>query len=320
MFQRIARLSVYATIFTMFVIACAARADEPKTSNSGNAKSPGAARAPAANAGPALKNKRRVVPVRFGSAKDLAAVLEKHFQGEAEFQVVPEGANNNLLVAATAAVYDEVLETVAELDRSPQKVIVDVLMADVVSKHDAAPGEEAAGKGVDSRDFTGPIDDVIARLEKLGKQRGVVNFQHMRLESLEDREGTFQDGQQKPFINGFTANATTGLASPLLQQRAVGTIITVTPRVVDVNKVLLKLVVRTDRMGSPEDGIHLADGVDGPLIASEVATMNLTGTLTVPIGQAVIINQVQTDSKSKRTRTRIIIAARIAKEPPQAEK
>jgi hypothetical protein len=34
----------------------------------------------------------------------------------------------------------------------------------------------------------------------------------------------------------------------------------------------------------------------------------------------VVINQVQTDAKSKRTRTRVMIAARIAKDAPQPEK
>jgi type II secretory pathway component GspD/PulD (secretin) len=296
-------------VLAVLLGTCLAWADEP-----------GATSGPKPKETAAAKNKRRVVPVRYGSAKELAAALEKFFQGEAEIQAAPDPANNSLLIAATPGVFDEVVATLAQLDRQPQKVIVDVLMAEVVSPHETAAGKTAPEKELSDRDFSGPIEQVTARLEVLDKEKRIANFKQMRVETLENRQGQSQVGEQKPMVNGFHMQGTTGTAVPTFTPRQVGAILQVTPRVVEGNKVLLELVFRNDRIETPEDGIHLADGIDGPLIAGEALNASLTATLTVPVGQAVVVNRVQVDGKSKRTQTRIIVAARIAPESPPSEK
>ena len=298
-----------ALILGVVVGACLARADEPGTASGPKPKETATA-----------KNKRRVVPVRYGSAKELAAALEKYFQGEAEIQAAPDPANNSLLIASTPGVFDEVVAAVAQLDRQPQKVIIDVLMAEVVSPHETAAGKSASEKELTDRDFAGPIEQVTARLEALDKEKRIANFKQMRVETLENRQGQTQVGEQKPMVNGFTMQGTNRTAVPTVSPRQVGAVLQVTPRVVEGNKVLLELVFRNDRVETPEDGLHLADGIDGPIIVGEVVSANLTATLTVPVGQAVVVNRVQADGKSKRTQTRIIVAARIAAESPPSGK
>jgi type II secretory pathway component GspD/PulD (secretin) len=277
----------------------------------------------AAQGKPALgvKNKRAVVPVRSGSAKELAAVLSRHFQGEAEIQAAPEPAKDSLLIAALPNVFDEVVATLAQLDHSPHKVTIDVLMVDVMSPHDAAAGKASSDKELSERDFTGPIEQVTSRLEALGKEKRIADFKQLRVETLENRQGQTQAGEEKKLVNGFVIQGTAGVAVPTMTPRQIGAILQVTPRVIDGNKVLLELVFRNDRLGAPEDGIHLANGIDGPIIASEVVTANVIATPVVPVGQAVVVSRVQVDGKAKRTQTWIIVAARIAAEssPPGKE-
>lgn len=296
-------------------------ADEPKPAASSQPKVAQTAEPSQAKAARAPLSKRLTYAVQYGSPKDLAAVLELHFQGEAEFQSLPEPANQSLLIAATPAVFDEVVKTLALLDRPPQKLIVDVVIVDVQLPREAdAAKEAAAAKGLDDRQFAGPIEQVATKLEALSKQNILAYYRQMRVELLENREGSVQVGEETPRINGYQPTGASGLAIPTVQQRAVGTIITVTPRVVDANKVLLDLTLRDDRLGLPEDGTQMALGADGPIISPDVFTTHLKATLTVPVGQAVIANRVETDVRSKRSRRHIIIGARIAEPPAQPAK
>jgi len=308
---------VYGAALALLAAVQSAYADEPNAA--GEAKTT-ASDQPAPNAPSVNRSKRRVVTLRYASAKDLAAVLQKHFQGEAEIQAAPEPARNSLLIAATPAAFDEVIETLFELDRPSKKVIVDVLMFDELTKRDSGAAQEAAEKVIDERELAGPIEKVLAVLETLSQQKKISNVRQMRVETLENQSGQFQSGEEKPRITGFIMNATTKAASPTLQNRSVGTIITVTPRVVEANQVLLELAFRNDRLDSPEDGIQLAKGENGPLIASEVVNANLQARLAVPVGQAALVGRMQSEVKSKQTKTRILVAARIAEETPPLEK
>src|SRR5947208_2353182 len=82
----------------------------------------------------AAKNRRIAYVVQHGVAKDLAAVLSKHFQGAAEVQVLPASASNCLLINAPAAVFDEVIKLLAQFDRRPLTIAVEVLVAEVRAK------------------------------------------------------------------------------------------------------------------------------------------------------------------------------------------
>jgi hypothetical protein len=94
----------------------------------------------------------------------------------------------------------------------------------------------------------------------------------------------------------------------------VGTIVQVTPRIIDPKHVLLDLTFRIDRIETPDDPLTLGKGPDGPIIATEVVSANLMARLTVPVGKAVVASRMQVDGKSKRTQNRVIIAARISEE------
>src|SRR5262245_35675311 len=82
------------------------------------------------------KPKRTVYAVKNGSAKELATVLGRFFKGEAEIQAVTEGGANVLLINAAPAVFDELMTTLAQLDRRPRAVAVDVWLVDLVPHKD----------------------------------------------------------------------------------------------------------------------------------------------------------------------------------------
>jgi type II secretory pathway component GspD/PulD (secretin) len=272
----------------------AARADEPTSP---------ATQAP--------KSRRLVIPLRYGSAKELAAVLQKHFQGEAEIQAAPEPVKNSLLVAASGAVYDDVVATVALLDVPQRKVIIDVATFDIVSANEAVAAAKAAEPPLTDRDFTGPVEDVWKQLDAFGKQKRIANLKQMRVETVEGQLGTFQMGEEKPRINGITPTGVPGTVTPQFQQRAVGSILQVTPRIVDSRRVSLDLTFRQDRIEIPDEPLQLGTGPDGPILATEVVTCNLMARLTVPVGQAVLASRVQAESRAKRSQNRVIISARI---------
>src|SRR5438067_1284024 len=82
------------------------------------------------------KEKRFVYQVKHGSARELAQALAKFFHNEAVIQPVVEGGANALLINAAPSVADEVMATLALLDRKPQSVVVDVWILEVVPKKD----------------------------------------------------------------------------------------------------------------------------------------------------------------------------------------
>jgi type II secretory pathway component GspD/PulD (secretin) len=307
---------VFGTALAALVAVHSGHSEEPKAADEVKSLAPdkpAATKAPAAN-----RSKRRVVALRYGSAKELAAVLEKHFQGEAEIQAAPEPAANSLLISAKPDVFDEVMETLTQLDCPSKKVIVDVLMFDVETDSGPEAGKQSVDKEkqLDERDLAGPIEKVLDRLENLHQQKKISNLRQLRVETLDNRQGQLQSGEEKPRINGFNMNATTKVASPIVQNRVMGTNVSVTPRVVDTDHVSLELVFRNDRFGSPEDGIFLAQGEKGPIIVLDVLNANLQARLTVTVGQATVVARTRTDARSKPTTTRIIVAARIAEEAP----
>lgn len=320
--RRMPRISVALSeiVLVVTLVAGSVAGDEPKpaTASQPDGFKKGDSIKP--KTGAAALSKRLTYTVQYGSPKDLAAVLEQYFQGEAEFRTLPEPANRSLLIAASPAVVDEVVRTLTLLDRPPRKIIVDVWFVEEQLSREEVNSPNAAAKVLEDRQLAGPIEQVAARLEGLSKANTLAYYRQLRLELLENREGTVQVGEEKPRIVGYMPMGAGGIGTPTIQQRAVGTLVTVTARVVDANKILLVVLFRDDRLGLPEEGTQVGTWADGPILSPDVFTTHFKATLTVPAGQAVIANRVETDARSKRSRRHIVIAARLAEPASQQEK
>jgi type II secretory pathway component GspD/PulD (secretin) len=244
------------------------------------------AAAAAAQERPAAEPKRGAYVVKFAGAKDLAAILARHFKGAAEIQTGPDGTSNTLLVSAPPAVFDEVMKTIETLDHKPQTVTVHVFLIEPAAKKD---GEKEAG--VNEKDLSGAIDDVEKALLDLQKKGQVANAKHIQLSGQEGRVASVLMGESKPY-------SPTGGRTVLY--RDIGTQIRATPEVSAEKTITLDLSVQDARMVIPADGG-----------APDFPRMQLTSKVVVASGKAVLAKDEKSTDKAAPGRIIIVVGARL---------
>jgi type II secretory pathway component GspD/PulD (secretin) len=240
----------------------------------------------AAQERPGTEPKRGAYVVKYAAAKDLAAILRKHFKGAAEVQAGPEDSSNCLLVNAPPAVFDEVMNLLDKLDRRPQSVVVEVIVVELPAKkaHDK-------GKGPDEYDLSGPIDEVVERLGALLRRGQVAGFKHLRLTTLEGQPASLTQDENKPFATAANSFA----------YRMVGTHVRVTPQVTADRSVTLDLSVQDSRDRD-------SAGTPGH---PEFVLTSLTGKVRVASGKAVLAKDAKVISEEGRGETLLVVGARI---------
>jgi type II secretion system protein D len=105
--------------------------------------------------------------------------------------------------------------------------------------------------------------------------------------TVDNQTANIQVGQYVPIVNGFTSNATTGVVSPTVQQRPIGIILNVTPRITPDGLVVMEVVARKDDLAST--GIPLVSSPTGNITSPVINTKNALTTIAVPTGQTVIL-------------------------------
>jgi type II secretory pathway component GspD/PulD (secretin) len=274
-----------------------------------------------------------VVAVKYGSAKELAGALGQHYKGEAQVQVVPEPASNSLLLTAPEALLPDVVRTIEQLDRRPQRVTVDVWLVEGTPEGAAKLGVERepglGGKGVEGQRLSGPVKDVELALASLKKAGQVASVKHVQLTALENQRASLTVSESKPMVTGMASvggggfggrggggpggPGMGGLVQNIINYREAGTSVTVTPRVHADGLVTLELSVQESQLRTPEDGVALGANDKGEKVtATEVVTTTLNGRLSVASGQALIAKDVQASSKAKGVQSVVIVAARVA--------
>src|SRR5262249_55094219 len=161
-------------------------------------------------------NKRTVYVVKHGSAKDLARILAKHFKGDAEVQVLPDSPSNCLLIRAAPKVFAEVVQLLEQLDRRPQLVSVELLIAEVTPRK-GKDGKPVRGE-LDEKEFTGPAQAVLEKLEALRKNGVIGSLKRIQLTAVENQPASVIIGETKPVVTGVTTTGT-GLVSRALTYR-----------------------------------------------------------------------------------------------------
>jgi type II secretory pathway component GspD/PulD (secretin) len=240
--------------------------------------------AAAAQARPGAEPKRGAYVVKHAAAKDLAAILSKHFKGTAEIQTGPAGTSNCLLVNAPPAVFDEVMKLVDKLDRRPQLVAVEILVVEL-------PVKKADEKGLSEKDLSGGIDDVVERLFGMQRKEQVVGFKRMRLTTLEGQVASLMVNESKPLALGGGA----------ISYRNFGTRIKVTPEVAADRSVTLDLNVQDGR-------VRDSDTVPG---TPELINTSLAGKVRVASGKAALAKDTKVISKEGKGEMLIVVGARV---------
>jgi type II secretory pathway component GspD/PulD (secretin) len=255
------------------------------------------------------KSKRIAYVVKYGSAKELAQSLGKYFKGDVEIQVVPDGASNVLLINTAPAAFEEVLATLAKLDRRPQLIGIDIYVLEVAT-HKGGDGK-LAPVDVDEKELAGPADRVLNNIQALHKKGTFTSLRRLTLTALENQTTSLLNGVTKPYVTGVHKTAN-GPISYSISYKNTGSNIVVTPRIGADNLVLLEIRLEDARMFQPEDGVPLGMNDKGqPVLATDFAVTNLNAKLAVQPGQAVLPEGVETKSKSGPARTLVVVTARV---------
>ena len=97
-----------------------------------------------------------------------------------------------------------------------------------------------------------------------------------------------QVGSQVPRISGFTVNQTTGFASPVPEQRDVGIILEMIPRISPEGMVVMEIVARKDALSN--QSVTLFVNPNGSNITSPIIdTTNALTTVAIRSGQTVVV-------------------------------
>lgn len=255
--------------------------------NPGGAQDP----VPAVRPDPApAKVQRAVFAVVNGDAPLLAEVVGAHFKGEATVIAAPGDA---LLVSGPAT--PEVLKLLAQLDKKPRTVEVEVTLAEVPAK--------------DWKDGDGKLDDLLK--DAAGK---AAPAQRVKLTAVEGRPVSAQSGGSRPFVSGVAAGGPGGPGGfggkgggfppqRSVGYRDVGTTVKMTARIGSDDAVAVELSVQDSRVRAADAGDEVA--------AAAVETGSLTTTVSVPAGKAVVAHAVRTEGKAGATVAVVVVTARV---------
>jgi type II secretory pathway component GspD/PulD (secretin) len=251
--------------------------------------------------------------VKYGSARDLASLLSKHFKGDLEVSGPPEAPADCLLLSGSPAALDEAGRVLDQLDRRPARVAVEVLIAETAPTKDK-------DRDLDDKDFTGPAADVLAKLEALQKKGQIGQLRRIQLSTLENQAAEAVFGESRPFVMGTTTRGP-GTVSRSITYRHVGVSVKLTPRVsvehtgpgkTPTTRILLDLHLEDAQARIPEDAPEIGKDEDGKAIRAAVyPTDTLTARLSVASGQAIPARVVRNSSKTGQDAALVIVSARL---------
>ncbi|HYV40042.1 MAG TPA: hypothetical protein VE988_30430 [Gemmataceae bacterium] len=254
---------------------------------------------------------RLIYVVQHGSAKELAAALNKHFKGDAEFEPTSDFGSSVLLISAKPAVSKSVLETLAKLDRKRQLVEVDIVMLDLIAKQDA--GGKTAFPEINEKDLSGTTESALASIKALQKKGIVSVHSNLQMTAVEGRATTFKAGGSYAYVAGtITTGAKDGKGrtSNTIMYRDVGTKVTVVSSVGPENVIGLDLQLDDSR--AVASGPVLGTNEAGqPVLATEFTTLSYNSAVAVKSGHAILVKDMQTKANPGSGRSLIVVMARV---------
>ena len=253
---------------------------------------------------------RALFTLKHADAGTLADAIKGHFKNEAVITPLPLGSGNGLLVSGSAAAVAEVEKLVAQLDKSPQTLTVEVVIAEIVMK-------TADGKELTVADFTGPVADVMAKLDALPAASRIGTVQRLKLTAMEGQPVAVTSGGSKPMTTsaavrgggpggGFGGQPGAALAQQRsITYHSVGTTVRVTGRTAGDDAIVVDLDVKDTRI---KPGEAIAAG-DEP---ASIDTASLTTKVSVKANRAVAAQALRTDGRTGSTLSLVIVTARLA--------
>lgn len=144
-------------------------------------------------------------------------------------------------------------------------------------------------------------ESVNVLLRALAARRRVDVLSRPQITALDNQLARIQVGQEIPRINGFNINANTGNATPIVQPRSVGIILTVTPRISPDGKVVMEVVAAKDALNPV--GVPLFTNPNGSVITAPIIdTTNASTSVSIRSGQTIVLGGMITKTDDKQER------------------
>jgi type II secretion system protein D len=122
-----------------------------------------------------------------------------------------------------------------------------------------------------------------------------------QIRTLDNQFSQIMVGQEIPRINGFASNGTAGVIVPTVQQRSIGVILNVTPRITPDGLVIMEVIARKDSLSNQQ--INLGVSAAGTAVTSPIVnTTNAQTSIAVNSGQTVVLGGMITKQDNNEER------------------
>jgi type II secretory pathway component GspD/PulD (secretin) len=258
--------------------------------------------------------------VKTGTAKAVAAALAKHFKGDAEVQVLAQSPDNCVSIRATAPIVEEAVKLLAQMERQPQVVAVEFLIAEFAVKSNKNGKRPPPPKQPDQGELTGSSKEVVAKLEQLESSGAIESLKRFQMTATENQPVSISLPETAKYVTGISSQGL-GSATKRFADKKIGTQATVSAWVARDKIIDMDIDLEHHWMRLPEDGIPIGKDENGDVVcAAEFVAASFKGKVNVPADHAVVVEDLRTESFSGQARTLVIVSARIletgAKLPP----
>jgi type II secretory pathway component GspD/PulD (secretin) len=215
----------------------------------------------------------------------LAQVLQQVGNRD-DVTIVPEQTNNVLIVRAPRSAFDEIAELIERLNHPPRRITLSLTVLEVGADFDV--------ENVDPAELLRLLDtdDSIRQVRKV------------RLSSLENNLAQVQLGEQRPVVSGESFGRS-GIRTSMYQQEQLGTIVTMTARIDDDDRIVVELTFEMSRL---EESMAGTESADVPVPPAK-QTVTLQTTISVPAGEPVLITDFNSQDNPADTRLIGIVTA-----------
>ncbi|MBN1344497.1 MAG: hypothetical protein JXQ73_17540 [Phycisphaerae bacterium] len=288
-----------------------------------------------------------VYQVKFAEAKDLESALKSHFKNisdlykelgdeeaklrqiEREVSVVADEKSGSLLVSASPRYESQVMKMIADLDRPPAQVMVQVLIAEVTlddrvemglefavqdllfsetayvgnnntikapnGNYDFVVGTDlgAAGSTLGGFSFTITGEDFNFLLRALQIEGRLEVLSRPQIMAEDNQKASISIGQEVPFVQGSTVTSGGNIQTQVSYEK-VGIILDVTPRINPDGYVSLDVAPEISAI--TDSSVQVSAGVFAPIFNKREAETSVT----VKDGETVVIGGLITTENEHR--------------------
>ncbi len=271
-----------------------------------------ARRSDAANDRPRLKDSderpKRVTAImrlKHIPAQDAATTLTKWMElesgvtGRSTATVVPVLITNRLMVTGEPSHLEQIETILRQLDQAPPQIQIKALLVHVSLPEDAADVDKLGS-------FKGDMDEIVGQLKEKGDVRVLAESE---LLAGDNQPAFVLVGNRVPRVTG-TTNTGRGRTKSVNFEN-VGTILGVTARVADDERISLEVDVERSQLGPKNEGALLsADDDDEPRV-QRIETLTVQTTATLRSGETAVLGGLVYQDERGRGQVVVLIQPTI---------